>query len=68
MASLEWQGIDLPSYILYRTDMRLNSIEQPDVRFLSCYQKASIYGDYFPKLGEMRQALGEVIQIITPDS
>lgn len=63
LAALEWHRHDPPSYILYRTKLSLYSIEQPDVKSLSCYQKASTYGDYYPKLEQIKMALGEVIQI-----
>lgn len=67
MASMDGHGIDLPSYVLYRIQMRLFSTVQPDVNSLTCYQKASIYGDYHPKLGQIKQALGDVIEILDGD-
>lgn len=63
LAAVEWDRYDRPSFILYRTELRLYSAEQPDVKSLSCYQKASTYGNYHPKLEQIKLALGDVIQI-----
>lgn len=63
LATLEWHRHDPPSYILYRIDMQLYSVEQPGVKRLSCYQKASSYGRYHPNVGQIKQALGDIIQV-----
>jgi len=70
-AKASWRGdrfMDrLPSYYLYRVNMKLTSPDQPDVQSLICSRKWSTYGNYYPTLGDIRQALGNLIEI-TPSS
>ena len=60
---LRWPVHDLPSYILYRTRLYLLSEDQPDVKYLTCFQKAGYYGDYYPRFEQIEMALGDVIEI-----
>ena len=59
----DWFMDRLPSYYLYRVNMKLVSPDQPDVQSLICSRKSGTYGNYYPTLGEIRQALGNVIEI-----
>ena len=63
LASWLWEGDGPPSYILYSTTMHLSASQQPDIKLLSCAQKASTYGDYHLTLAQIRQALGNLIQL-----
>ena len=58
-----WSKESLPSYYLYRVNMKLVSPDQPDVQALICSKKWSVYGNYFPTLREIRLALGNLIEI-----
>ena len=60
----DWIMDRIPSYYLYRVNMKLTSPDQPDVQSLICSRKAGTYGNYYPTLGDIRQALGNVIEII----
>ena len=60
----DWIMDRIPSYYLYRVNMKLTSPDQPDVQSLICSRKAGTYGNYYPILGDIRQALGNVIEII----
>jgi len=56
---------DLPSYYMYQVLMQLTSPDQPDVRSLNCYKKwATRRANQYPTLVEIRQALGDLIEII----
>ena len=55
-----------PDYYLYRVHIKLSSADQPDVQTLTCEKKWATRGNYYPKLGEIRQALGEIIEITRP--
>ena len=59
----DWFMDRLPSFYLYRVNMKLISPDQPDVQSLICSRKSGTYGNYYPTLGEIRQALGNVIEI-----
>jgi len=59
----DWFFDRMPSYYLYRVNMKLVSPDQPDVQSLICSRKWGTYGDYYPTLGEIRQALGNSIEI-----
>ena len=59
----DWFMDRLPSYYLYRVNMKLVSPDQPDVQSLICSRKSGTYGNYYPTLGEIRQALGNLIEI-----
>lgn len=63
LAALQWHDHDPPSYVMYKTAMRLQSADQPQVQSLNCYVKASNRGNYYPDLGEIREALGSLIEI-----
>jgi len=67
VSKASWRGdrfMDrLPSYYLYRVNMKLVSPDQPDVQSLICSRKWSTYGNYYPALDEIRQALGNLIEI-----
>lgn len=60
----DWLRYDPPSYYLYRVDMKLTSLDQPDVQSLICSKKSSSRGNYYPTLSEIRHALGDLIEII----
>jgi len=60
----DWILDRMPSFYLYRVNMKLASPDQPDVQSLICSRKWGTYGDYYPTLGEIRQALGNLIEII----
>ena len=63
LVSRLWDGDGPPSYILYGTILNLSSSQQPDVKTLTCSQKASTYGDYHLTLTQIRQALGKIIEL-----
>ena len=62
-ASLFWRDYTPPSFYLYKVGMRLTSADQPDVHSLDCYRKWSTRGRYYPTLVEIRQALGDLVEI-----
>ena len=64
--SAGFQGISSPSNVTYKVEMRLQSVEQPDVRSLICEKRVDAYGRYFPTNSEIRTALGDLIEIETP--
>jgi hypothetical protein len=56
---------DLPSYYVYQVLMQLTSPDQPDIKSLNCYKKwATPRANQYPTLAEIRQALGDLIEII----
>lgn len=60
---------DIPSNVTYKVEMRLNSAEQPDVRSLICAKRVDQIGfgrNHYPKLAEMRTALGDLVEINSP--
>jgi hypothetical protein len=57
---------DLPSYYLYRVNLKLSSTSQPDVQSLICARKWGSYGNHYPDLTEIRSALGNQIEIKAP--
>jgi len=63
LASRLWDGDGPPSYILYSSILHLWSSQQPDVKTLTCSQKASTYGDYHLTLSQIQQALGPSIEL-----
>ncbi len=63
LASRLWANDGPPSYILYSTILHLRSSRQPDVKYLTCSQKASTYGDYHLTRSQIRQALGKIIEL-----
>lgn len=57
---------DLPSYYVYQVLMQLKSSDQPDINSLNCYKKwATPRANKYPTLAEIRQALGDLIEIIS---
>ncbi len=65
VASLGWV-YDPPSNVTYKVEMRLQSVEQPNVRSLICEKRVDNYGRYHPTNSEIRTALGDLIEIETP--
>jgi len=64
-AGFTWGVRDIPAYYLYHVNMRLTSPDQPDVRSLNCHKKWSTpRANQYPTLVEIRQALGDLIEII----
>ena len=61
--SAGYQGLNAPSNVTYKVEMRLQSVEQPDVRSLICEKRVDAYGRYFPTNSEIRTALGDLIEI-----
>jgi hypothetical protein len=60
-----WDRRDPPAYFLYQVGMRLTSPDQPDIRSLACYKKwATAPADQYPTLPQIRQALGETIELV----
>ncbi len=57
---------DPPSFLIHQVDMRLQSVEQPNVRSLICAKRVDHHGHHFPTLAEIRGALGNLIEIETP--
>ena len=57
---------DLPSFYVYQVLMQLTSPDQPDIESLNCYKKwATPRANQYPTLAEIRQALGDLIEIIS---
>ena len=65
VASRIWR-YDPPSSVNFQVEMRLDSASQPDVRSLICVKNVNNYGRHFPKLAEIKVALGDAITIISP--
>ncbi|MEM7294959.1 MAG: hypothetical protein AAF420_16400 [Pseudomonadota bacterium] len=65
VASVKW-SYDPPSNVTYKTELRLASPEQPDVRSLICEKRVDAYGRYQPSFSEIRAALGEHVKIQLP--
>jgi hypothetical protein len=61
-----YQGIVAPSNVTYKVEMRLQSVEQPDVRSLICEKRVDAYGRFFPTNSEIHTALGDLIEIEPP--
>jgi hypothetical protein len=57
---------DTPSNVTYKVEMRLQSVEQPDIRSLICEKRVDAYGRYHPTNSEILTALGDLIEIETP--
>lgn len=60
----EWNFV--PPIVIFRIEMRLNSVLQPDVRSLICAKQVESYARHYPTIAEMRAALGDTIEIKTP--
>jgi hypothetical protein len=58
-----WLAYDPPSYIVYETRLALTSKQQPDVHSLTCYREVNMFGPHYPRLSDMRAALGSLIDI-----
>ena len=52
--------------LAYKLEMRLKSEQQPEVRSLICAKHVIGYGNKYPKLEEMHEALGDIINIVVP--
>jgi len=59
----EWHYV--PPIVIFRIEMRLNSVQQPDVRSLICAKQVESYARHYPTMAEMRAALGNTIEIKT---
>ena len=65
--SAPFQGVyATPSNVTYKVEMRLQSVEQPDVRSLICEKRVDAYGRFYPTNSEIHTALGDLIEIETP--
>jgi len=63
-AGLSWRVRDVPAYYVYQVRMQLTSPDQPDIRSLNCFKKwATPRANQYPTLAEIRQALGNLIEI-----
>ena len=60
IASRQW-FYDPPSDVVYETEFRLRSPDQPLVRALICANRVDAYGMYYPDLTQIRQTLGDLI-------
>ena len=65
VASLIWVR-NPQTNITYKVEMRLRSVEQPDVRSLICEKRVDRYGRYHPSGSEIHTALGSLIEIDMP--
>jgi hypothetical protein len=62
---LNWGVREVPAYYVYQVLMQLTSPDQPDIKSLNCYKKwATPRANQYPTLTEIRQALGNLIEII----
>jgi len=50
--------------LVYKVDMRLKSDHQPEVRSLICAKHVIGYGNKYPKVEEMNDTLGDIIEIV----
>ena len=55
-----------PTNVIFEVEMRLKSAEQPGVRALICAKRVDDFGLHHPTLAEIRIALGNAIEIKTP--
>lgn len=55
--------LDPPSDVIYEIEMRLQSAEQPEVRALICRNHVNGYRELYPRLGEIRLALGSLVTL-----
>jgi hypothetical protein len=59
--------LHFPVNVLYRSEMRLESSEQPEVRAIFCNKREGVYiykkDERFPNRAQIRQALGDLIGI-----
>jgi hypothetical protein len=63
-ASRFWRVRNLPAYYLYQVRMQLTSPDQPDIRSLNCFKKWTVpRANQYPTLAEIRQALGNLIEL-----
>ena len=64
-SGLYWGVREIPAYYVYHVNMQLTSPDQPDVRSLNCHKKWSTpRANQYPTLVEIRQALGNLIEIM----
>ena len=60
-----------PTNVIFELEMRLNSAEQPDVWAMYCARQVTVFSpifrsSYYPKLADIRVALGNTIEIKSP--
>ena len=68
-AALNWNVRELPAYYVYMVLMRLTSPDQADAKSLNCFKKWSTpRANQYPTLPEIRQALGDLIEIESSSS
>jgi hypothetical protein len=60
-ASREW-FYDPPSNINYETELRLQSVDQPEVRSLICVRQIDSYGNHYPRLVDFKNTLGSLVE------
>ena len=60
----EWHYV--PPIVIFRIEMRLNSVLQPDVRSLICAKQVASYARHYPTMAEIRAVLGNTVTIKTP--
>jgi len=71
VASSNSSYMDWPANVIYSVEMRLHSPRQPGVRALICEKSsgAEMHWNprkYYPTLVQIREALGELIEIVEP--
>lgn len=62
---------DFPKMVIFEVEMRLKSLQQPGVRALICAKQVMVMGplfttDHYPTITEIRNTLGNIIEIVTP--
>ncbi len=62
-AEYPWEHGGPPSFVLYRVEMHLRAAAQPQVKTLTCSRQRNLRGSFYPSLDEMREALGDIIEI-----
>jgi hypothetical protein len=60
-ASRKWV-YDPPSNVNYKTELRLQLAEQPEVRALMCVRQIDAYGNHYPRLADFKKALGALVE------
>lgn len=62
---------DFAKMVIFEVEMRLKSLQQTGVRALICARQVMVMGplfmtDHYPTLSEIRNTLGNIIEIVTP--
>lgn len=60
-ASTDWV-YDPPSNVNYETELRLQSVNQSEVRSLICVRQIDGYGDHYPRLMDFKNTLGALVE------